>query len=105
MLVFCIIMFSMAVVMATFGIRVSRGHTDVINCYRPERVKDKLLYCKKFSQALWMLSITAAVSGTVSLLGETDAVALPALGVLVVGVFAGTGRLLYVQRKYGGGIL
>ena len=104
MIIYSIIMFAAAITLAVFGILISKGHTNVINCYREEKVSNKELYCKKFSQALYFFASTIMCSGIIGLLGETDVIALVAVGVLVVGGITGMIRLFSVQKKYGGGV-
>lgn len=104
MIVYSIIMFSVAIVFVVFAILISIGKTNLINCYHADRVTDKPAYCKKFSQSLWLLAAALVASGVVGLFGKTDAIALSALGVLIVGVIGGLCRLFYVQKKYGGGV-
>ena len=104
MVVYAIILFTAAIAIAVFAILISREYTNLINCYREERVEDKKAYCKKFSNTLWFLTAILTVSGGVGLLGETDTVALCAVGVLVVGMIIGVCQLFRVQKKYGGGV-
>ena len=104
MIVYSIIMFAAALALLVFGILISQGHTNVINCYREEKVQHKPLYCKKLSRALYLLATVIICSGIIGLLGTTDIIALIAVGVLVVGVFTGIIHLFSVQKKYGGGV-
>lgn len=104
MIVYSVIMFVTAAVLAVFAVLISKGNTHLINCYHEDRVKDKTLYCRKIGQALLVLAAVLTVSGIVGLLGETDAVVFAALGVLVVGMIAGMGLLFHVQKKFGGGL-
>jgi len=104
MIVYSIIMFTVAIAFAVFAILISKGNTNLINCYHEDRTPDKLMYCKKISQALWIMAANLIASGVVSLFGETDGIVLFALGVLIVGIIGGLSRLFYVQKKYGGGV-
>lgn len=104
MIVYSIIMFAGAIALSVFAILISKGNVNVINCYHKDRVTDKPLYCKKLSQALWILAADLVASGIVGLFGETDTIALCAIGVLVVGSIIAICQLFYVQKKYGGGV-
>lgn len=104
MIVYSIIMFAVSIAIIVFAILISKGNTNLINCYHEDKTPDKLVYCKKISQALWTLATVLVVSGVTGLLGETDSTALAAVGVLIVGIICGLSRLLYVQKKYGGGV-
>ena len=104
MIVYSLIMFAAAIALAVFAVLISRGNVNVINCYYKDRVTDKPLYCKKLSQALWILVAGLLASGIIGLFGETDTIALCAVGLLVASSIAGICRLFYVQKKYGGGV-
>jgi len=104
MIVYSVILFAAAMAFTVFAILISKGNTNLINCYHEDRTPDKPVYCKKISQALWIMAAVLVVSGAVGLLGETDAIALAAVGVLIVGLICGLYRLFYVQKKYGGGV-
>ena len=104
MIVYAIIMFVVAAALIVFGVLIYKGNANLINCYREERVKDKALYCKKISQALFILADTLVCSGVVALLAKTDAIVLLSLGVLVAGMIFGVVRLFHIQKKYGGGV-
>jgi len=104
MIVYSVILFAAAMAFTVFAILISKGNTNLINCYHEDRTPDKPVYCKKNSQALWIMAAVLVVSGAVGLLGETDAIALAAVGVLIVGLICGLYRLFYVQKKYGGGV-
>ena len=104
MIIYSVIVLVVATALIVFGVLIAKGNTNLINCYREERVKDKALYCKKISQALWIMATVLVVSGVIGLLGETDFIALAAVGVLIVGIICGLSRLFYVQKKYGGGV-
>lgn len=104
MIIYSVFMFVVAAALIVFGVLISKGNTNLINCYREERVKDKALYCKKIGQALFILADAIICSGVVALFGESDGIVLLALGVLVVGTIFGVARLFHAQKKYGGGI-
>ena len=104
MIVYSLFMFAAAIVLAVFAILISKGNANLINCYHEDRVTDKALYCKKISQSIWTLTTVLVVSGLIGLLGETDTMAVCAVGVLIVGIIYGIARLFSAQKKYGGGI-
>ena len=104
MIVYSIIMFAAAIAFIVFAILISKGNTNLINCYHEDRTPNKLMYCKKISQALFILADTLVCSGVVALLAKTDAIVLLSLGVLVAGMIFGVVRLFHAQKKYGGGV-
>lgn len=104
MIVYSVIMLVVAAALIVFGVLIAKGNAKLINCYREERVKNKALYCKKISQALFILADTLVCSGIVGLIGDTDTIVLLALGVLIAGMVLGIVRLFHAQKKYGGGV-
>ena len=104
MIVYSVIMFVATVIFAAFAIFITKGNTSLINCYCEDRVKDKMIYCVKIGQSLFIMAAAMLVSGVISLFSETKPVVLSALGVLIVGTVIGMVRLFQVQKKYGGGI-
>lgn len=104
MIVYYVIMFGGAALFAVFAILITKGNTSLINCYREERVKDKVTYCKKIGQSLFIIAVSMLLSGIICLFSATETVVLIALGVLIAGVLFGIVRLFHVQKKYGGGI-
>ena len=104
MTVYSIIMFAATIVFAVFAMLISKGNTNLINCYHEERTPNKQVYCKKIGQALWLMATVLAVSGVMGLFGETDDIALAVVGVLIVGIISGLCVLFCVQKKYGGGV-
>ena len=104
MIVYSIIMFAAAIAFIVLAILISKGNTNLINCYYEDRTPDKMIYCKRISQALWIMATVLVLSGVIGLLGEKDSIALVAVSVLIVGIICGLSRLFYVQKKYGGGV-
>ena len=104
MIIYSVIMFIAAAIFSVFAILITKGNASLINCYREERVKDKVTYCKKIGQSFFIMAAAILVSGVISLFSEAKPVALSALGVLIVGTVIGMVRLFQVQKKYGGGI-
>ena len=104
MIVYSVIMFVVAAVLAVFSVLIAKGNANLINSYREERVKDKALYCKKISHALFIIAGTLVCCGTIVLFGEADGIVLLSLGVLVVGMVFGVVQLFRAQKKYGGGV-
>lgn len=104
MIIYSVFMFVVAAVFVVFGILIFNGHTNLINCYHEERVKDKPLYCRKFAHSLYLFAAALTCSGIVGLFGETDSIALSSVAILIVGIIIGFVRLFSVQKKFGGGI-
>lgn len=44
MIIYSVIMFVVAAALIAFGILIAKGNANLINSYREERVKDKVLY-------------------------------------------------------------
>lgn len=101
MIVYSLIVLAAAVACAVLGRSIQKGNATLINCYRPERVKDKPVYCKKMGSAMYFMAAAMAISAVINLIGETFAMA--AVGMLFVGQIGSIARLVHVQKKYGGG--
>ena len=69
MIVYSIILFAAAIAYIVFAILISKGNTNLINCYHEDRTPNKLMYCKKISQALWIMATFLTVSGVIRLVG------------------------------------
>lgn len=104
MIVYAVLMFAVAAMFVVLGIKIGKGHTNLINCYREEKVKDKTLYCRKFSRVLLALAAVLFISGVIGLLGQSDVIAAVAVAVQVVGMIICSVLLFSVQKKYGGGV-
>ena len=102
MILYSVIVFAAAVSILVLGRCIAKGNTNLINCYHPERVKDKNLYCKKMGRAMSAMGVSMLVSSVVGLLGESFAIV--AVVVLFVGETGGVTLLLRAQKKYGGGV-
>lgn len=104
MIVYSLIMFAAASTLVVFAMLISKGNVNVINCYHEDRVSDKPLYCKKMSQALWIMAAVILTSGVVGLFGGDDTIAICAVAILVVGTIGAVCNIFRVQKKYGGGV-
>ena len=104
MYLYSIIMFLVAALFTGISIAIYKGKTDLIHDYHQTNVTDKKAYGKAFGKAMFVISAALFLSGIVSLLGETDAIALVAVAVLVVGLVVGFGCIIAVQTKYNKGI-
>ena len=102
MIVYTVIMFASAAAFVVLGRCIAKGNANLINCYHPDRVKDKPLYCRKMGRAMYIMGVTMALSGVLGLFGETQTPL--AVGELFLGEACGIVRLFYVQKKYGGGV-
>ena len=104
MVLYSVILFAVAVPMACMGISIYRGNTRLIHDYHQSKVTDNLAYGKAFGKALLVLVGALLLSGVIGLLGSSDAVAVIAVAVLVVGLLLGIVCIIGVQKKYNKGI-
>lgn len=104
MFLYSIIMFSVAALFTGISIAIYKGKTGLIHDYHQTNVVDKKAYGKAFGKAMFVLSGALFLSGIVSLLGETDGIALIAVAVLMVGMSVGFVCIFAVQKKYNNGI-
>ena len=104
MLVYSLIMFPIAILFIILSIAIYRGNTDLIHSYHQTKVTDKAAYGKAFGKALFTVALAPLLSGIIALMGDSDAVALTAVGVLIVMLFVSIGCILAVQKKYNNGL-
>ena len=104
MLVYAIIMFLIAGLLAALGIAVYGGKTELIHRYHQTKVTDRAAYGRAFGKALLAVAAAPLLSGIVGLLDGTDGFALAAAAVLVIGTGIGVGCIAAVQKKYNGGM-
>ncbi len=101
MLVYSIIMFTVAAIFAGVGIAIYRGKTELIHDYHQTKVTDKSAYGKAFGKAMFVIAIALLLSGIIGLL---DNFAVLAVVVLIIGLCVGVGYIVAVQKKYNKGV-
>ena len=101
MLVYSIIMLTVAVIFAGVGIAIYRGKTELIHDYHQTKVADKSAYGKAFGKAIFVIAIALLISGIIGLL---DNLAVFAVMVLIIGLCVGVGCIVAVQKKYNKGV-
>ena len=104
MLLFSIIAFAVAVLFGGLTLSIYRGNVGLIHDYHYKKVTDLEGYAKAFGKALSPISIGSLLSGVVSLFGESDTIAMIAVGSLVAGIAVGIVLIVIVQKKYNGGM-
>ena len=104
MVAYSIIMFLVAVLFVSLSAAIYKGRTDLIHSYHQTKVTDKAAYGKAFGKALLVVSAAPLLSGIIGLMGASDAVAMTAVAVLVVGISLGIICIVIVQRKYNKGV-
>lgn len=102
MILYAIIMFVTAVIIGVVSLRIYKGKTELIHAYHQTKVTEKADYGKAFGKAVAVMAGAMALSGAVSLFGESAM--WGAVAVLVVGLIAGTIAIVRVQKKYNGGV-
>ena len=102
MIIYAIIMFVTAVMFGVVAVLIYKGKTDLIHDYHRPKVTDKAGYGKAFGKAMSVIAGAMALSGAISLFGESAM--WIAIAVLVVGLIAGIVAIARVQKKYNGGV-
>ena len=101
MLLYSMIMFSVAVLFFALGIAIYKGRTDLIHDYHQTRVTDKSAYGKAFGKAMLVIAAARLLSGMVGLFEHL----IPFAGaILALGLVIGIGCMIAVQRKYNNGM-
>lgn len=102
MMIYAITMFFVAALFCVVAVLIYKGNTNLIHDYHQTKVMDKAGYAKEFGKATAVIAGALALSGVVSLFGESAMWA--AVAVLAVGLIAGIAAIVWVQKKYNGGI-
>lgn len=102
MVIYAIILFATAVIFSFVAVLIYKGKTNLIHDYHQTKVTDKAGYGKAFGKAMAVMAVAMALSGAVSLLGDTAM--WIAVVVLAVGLIAGFAAIVRVQKKYNGGV-
>ena len=104
MLTYSLIVFSTGVLFVGLSVAIYKGKTDLIHDYHQTKVTDKAAYGKAFGKAMLVLAAAMLLSGIVGLLGDSDAIAMTAVAILVIGFCVGIGCIVAVQKKYNQGL-
>lgn len=102
MQIYAIILFATAVIFALVAVLIYKGKTDLIHDYHQTKVTDKIGYGKAFGKAMAVIAVAMALSGAISLFGDS-AMGI-AFAALLVGLLVGTIAIVRVQKKYNGGV-
>ena len=97
MTTYSIIMFLTAVLFGMLGVAIYLGKTNLIHDYHQTNVTDKSAYGKSFGKAMFVISMALLLSGTVSLLGDSEKVT--SVAVLIVGLIIGFICIFCVQKN------
>lgn len=100
MLAYSIIMFAAFILLIVVSIAIYRGKTSLIHSYHQTRVKDKAAYGKAFGKALSVMALACLISGVFGLFGDSTAVELIAVIILITGLVMGFCCIVAVQHKY-----
>lgn len=104
MIIYSVIMFSVAALFGAIGISIYKGKTDLIHDYHQTKVSDKSAYGKAFGKAMLLISISMLLSGIVNLLGDSAVIVTVAMAILFIGLIVGIACIVAVQKKYNNGI-
>ena len=102
MIIYTIVMFAAAALFAALAVLIYKGKTQLIHDYHQTNVTDQKGYGKAFGKAMAVIAGAMALSGAVSLFGES-AMGI-AVTVLMIGLIAGFIAIFRVQKKYNGGM-
>ena len=104
MLLYAIIMLLVSALFGWLGIAIYKGKTDLIHDYHQTKVTDRAAYGKAFGKSMLVIALTMFLSGVVSLMGDSETVAIISVAVLGVGLVVGIACIVAVQKKYNKGI-
>ena len=101
MILYAVILFLTALLFGWLAWQISRGNTRLIHDYHQTHVTDRKSYAKAIGKGIWIISISAAASGAVSLFGSENWMTV---GILLVGLVWGLAVIVAAQKRYNGGI-
>ena len=104
MLLYAIIMFAISILFIAISVSIYKGNTKLIHDYHQTKVSDQKAYGKAFGKALLIIGTTPLASGVISLMGDSDPIAITAVSVLGIGFCIGFVCIYAVQKKYNGGL-
>lgn len=102
MIGYAIILLIIAIIFAVVAVLICKGRTNLIHDYHQTEVTDKAAYGKAFGKTMGGIAVVMALSGAISLFGESAM--WGAVAILVVGLAAGIIAILRIQKKYNGGV-
>lgn len=102
MIGYAVILFLIAGILGVMAVLIYKGKTELIHDYHQTGVTDKEGYGRSFGKAMGIIAGAMALSGIVSLLGESTMWC--AVAVLAIGLIVGPIAIVRVQKKYNGGI-
>ena len=101
MLLYSIIMFLVAALFTVLGIAIYKGKTDLIHDYHQTKVTNKSAYGKAFGKAMLVIATAMLLSGMIGLFKN---LLMLAVAILIIGLVAGIGCIVAVQKKYNKGV-
>ena len=104
MVLYSIIMFLVAALFGGISTAIYQGKTNLIHDYHQTKVTDHAAYGKAFGKAMFVVTAALFLSGVISLMGDSERIAMIAVVVLLVGMAVGIGCIVVVQKKYNKGI-
>jgi len=102
MTAYATILFLTAALLGVVAVLIYKGNINLIHDYHRTKVTEKTAYGKAFGKAMGVMAGTMVLSGAVALLGE-GAVWI-AIAVLMIGFVIGMIAIVWVQKKYNGGV-
>ena len=104
MIAYAVLMFALALVFLGIGIAIYRGKTDLIHEYHQENVTDKAGYGKAMGKALMGIAAAMVLSGGIGLCGTSEILTHISAASLLAGLFCDVLVIVYIQKKYNGGL-
>ena len=105
MILYAVFMATIAILFLWLGIMLRRGKTDLIHDYHQANIPadQKTEYGKAFSISMFTISIACFASGLLGLL-KTEFFSKLSLFVLIGGLILSIAIIIFVQKKYNGGL-
>lgn len=104
MLLYSLIMLPVSILLIAFSIAIYNGKTDLIHDYHQTKVTDKEAYGKAFGKALFIVGLAPLCSGIIGFFGDSQAIVITSIAVLLIGFCIGVTCICIVQKKYNNGL-
>ena len=106
MIVYAVILFTVAIIFHILGVFIYRGRINLIHDHHQTHIKasDKKEYGRSFAKAIFCISLTLIISGSIALFGKSKSILFSSIAVLFAGLISSFIWIVKIQKKYNGGI-
>ena len=104
MWLYSVIMLLVGGILTALSVSIYKGKTNLIHEYHQSKVSNRSAYGRAFGKAMLVVAMTVLLSGIISLLGDSETIAMIAISQLFIGLIIGIACIVVVQKKYNNGV-